>query len=89
MGATPKVTCTVKVHDRRITVTCKEAGSARDFSRSIRAAIAVSRVHDVYALRTGSLRRLVLHSSRRLHGRYVLTVEIRGYKPLVKRFRVR
>jgi hypothetical protein len=42
----------------------------------------------VFADVTGSARHLVLRTHQRLRGRYVPTVEIAGYKPLRKSFRV-
>jgi hypothetical protein len=88
-GATPKVKCVATVHHQKITVTCRQIGSSRDIARAVRATVAVSRGHRVYAYGTGSLRHLVLHARRQLRGRYVLTVEIQGYRPLRTRFRVR
>ena len=90
-GPTPRITCRASVRGRTITVTCTQVGQAHGARRArvVRATVAISRGHRVYAYGTGSLRHLVLHSRAHLHGRYVLSIEIRGYRPVTERIRVR
>jgi hypothetical protein len=88
-GATPRVKCVAKVVNKKITVTCTQIGTSRDVKRSVRATVAVYRGHHVYAYGSGSLRHLVLHARQQLRGRYTLAIEIKGYKVLRTRFRVR
>jgi hypothetical protein len=66
-------------------VKCKVAGPARD----VIATVAISRGHRIYAYRSGGIRHLVLHTRNRLRGRYVLTIEVRGYKPFRSTIRLR
>ena len=58
-------------------------GSQRD------ATDALSRGHRVYAYGSGPLRQFVRRSARRLRGRYALTIEIAGYRPIRKELRIR
>ncbi len=89
-GKTPRITCRVTIHhDHDITVTCTEVGRRRDARvSSARATVGISRGHKVLAYGSGPLRHLVLHSRTRLHGRYVLSVEIKGYRPLKRSIRL-
>ncbi len=86
-GRTPIVSCRVFVHHHDIVVSCTEEGVAKDHKvqsirRAVNATVGISRGHRVYAYGSGSLRRLVLHSRSRLHGRYMLSIDIKGYKPV-------
>ena len=89
-GRTPQITCRTSVHGRTITVTCTQVRQAHGARRvhTQRATVAISRGHRVYAYGTGSLRHLVLRARTRLHGRYVLSIEIKGYRPLNTRIRL-
>ncbi|MHB8694651.1 MAG: collagen-like triple helix repeat-containing protein [Solirubrobacteraceae bacterium] len=86
-GATPKVKCHVKVHRHSIRVSCVQAGRARK-ARAVRATVGLTRGHVTVAYGTGPMDDVVLKVARRLHGRYVLSVEIQGIAPLRKSVRL-
>jgi hypothetical protein len=46
------------------------------------ATVGISRGHHVFAYGSGRLRHMVLHARTRLHGRYVLSIDVKGYRPL-------
>jgi hypothetical protein len=72
----------VTIHKDTVTVECKpDRGSRRDPGRT-RATVGISRGHRVVAYGSGSLRHLALHTSSRLRGRYVLSIDVKGYRPL-------
>jgi len=88
-GETPHVICRATVDRFNITVTCRQVGTRQD-ARVLRtrATVGVSRGHQVLAYGSGSLRHLVLHARTRLRGRYVLNIDIKGYRPLSLRIRL-
>ncbi|MDQ6779373.1 MAG: hypothetical protein M3071_24805, partial [Actinomycetota bacterium] len=81
-GKTPEVRCHVTTHGNSISVTCTEVRRGAHSPRAIRATVGVRRGHRVFAYGTGLLRSLVLRTQSQLHGRYVLSLDRRGYKPL-------
>ncbi len=50
---------------------------------------ALTRGHHVYAYGSGPVSQFLRRSARRLHGRYVLTIEIAGYRPVRRELRIR
>ena len=90
-GPTPRIECTITIHhDHDITVSCTQVGDHHGRGirmKGMRATVGISRGHRVFVYGSGRLGKLVLHSRTRLHGRYVLSVEIKGYRPLKRTVR--